>query len=86
MHVVALRSFILSEKAAPPVFGILRISDRAFSGKYEDCGGPAIGKYLESHLEAPYQTQTKVIPDEKPNTESTVLELAATCTLRTKLA
>ena len=70
-----------TEKTATLVVGILTISDRAFTGEYEDRGGPAIASYLESHLEAPYQTQTKVIPDEQPNIESSIQELAATCSL-----
>lgn len=64
-----------------PTIGVLTISDRAFRGDYEDRGGPAILTYLSSHLDAPYDTCSQLVPDEQPLIEAAIKSLSQTCCL-----
>lgn len=59
------------------VVGVITVSDRAFSGVYEDRGGPAIIQYLTDVLATPWQPLVRVIADEQPLIERTIRELAA---------
>jgi molybdopterin adenylyltransferase len=56
--------------------GIVTISDRASQGVYEDRGGPAIVATLTAYLTSPWEAVRRVIPDERPLIESTLVELA----------
>jgi molybdopterin adenylyltransferase len=56
--------------------GILTVSDRASRGEYEDKGGPAIHAWFTRVLTSPWQAVAKVIPDEQPLIEKTLIELA----------
>ena len=56
--------------------GILTISDRASRGEYEDKGGPAIHAWFTRVLTSPWQAVARVIPDEQPLIESTLIELS----------
>ena len=55
--------------------GIVTVSDRASRGEYEDRGGPAIREYLDEVLSSAYEPVARVIPDEQPVVESTLVEL-----------
>lgn len=55
--------------------GVVTVSDRASRGEYEDRGGPAIVGYLAGMLTSPYEVVARVIPDEQPLIESTLIEL-----------
>lgn len=55
--------------------GIVTVSDRASRGEYEDRGGPAIREYLGEVLSSPWEPVTRVIPDERPLVEQTLIEL-----------
>lgn len=55
--------------------GILTVSDRASRGIYEDRGGPAIQAELMRILTTPWQPVARVIPDERPMIEATLIEL-----------
>jgi molybdopterin adenylyltransferase len=55
--------------------GILTISDRASRGVYEDQGGPAIRAWLARALISPWQAVARVIPDQQPLIERTLIEL-----------
>lgn len=55
--------------------GILTISDRASKGVYEDRGGPAIRDCLSEILSCPWEPVARVIPDERPLIEQTIIEL-----------
>ncbi len=55
--------------------GIVTISDRASKGIYKDLGGPAIGDCLTEILSCTWQPVTRVIPDERPLIEKTLIEL-----------
>ena len=60
----------------PPKIGILTISDRASQGIYEDKGGPAIKEWLDATLATPWEAVARIIPDDQPIIESTLIELA----------
>jgi molybdopterin adenylyltransferase len=55
--------------------GIVTVSDRASQGVYEDKGGPAIRDCLTEILSCPWEPIARVIPDERPQIESTLIEL-----------
>ena len=55
--------------------GILTISDRASRGDYEDKGGPALHAWLARVLTSPWEAVARVIPDEQPLIEATLIEL-----------
>lgn len=56
--------------------GILTISDRASRGEYEDLSGAAIRETLSVYLVSPWAPVYRVIPDERPIIERTLIELA----------
>jgi len=58
--------------------GILTISDRASRGVYEDKGGPAIRACLSEILSGAWEPVPRVIPDERPLIERTLIELCET--------
>ncbi len=56
--------------------GIVTISDRASRGEYEDKGGPAIQAWFARVLSCEWEAVARVIPDEQPLIEQTLIELA----------
>lgn len=56
--------------------GIVTVSDRASTGVYEDRGGPAIREYMADVLAGPFEIDARVIPDEQPIIEATLIDLA----------
>lgn len=56
--------------------GIVSISDRASQGIYVDEGAPGVVAVLDDYLTTPYQPVIRVIPDERPLIEATLIELA----------
>lgn len=56
--------------------GVLTVSDRASRGEYEDRGGPAIEAYLAEVLTSPFETVPRIISDDQPLIEQTLIELA----------
>jgi molybdopterin adenylyltransferase len=65
-----------SEIQSTARIGIVTVSDRASRGEYEDRGGPAIREYLTDVLRSPWEAVARVIPDERPLIEQTLIELA----------
>ena len=55
--------------------GIVTVSDRASRGEYEDKGGPAIHEYLAEVLTSPWEPVARVIPDDQPGIEATLISL-----------
>ncbi len=55
--------------------GILTVSDRASRGVYEDKGGPAICDWLTRALASPWEAVVRMIPDEQPLIETTLIDL-----------
>lgn len=58
--------------------GLVSISDRASDGTYEDQGIPALQDWLAKALTSPWRAETRLIPDERPMIERTLLDLADT--------
>lgn len=56
--------------------GVVTVSDRAHRGEYEDLSGPAIVSWLERGLVTPFTYEARVVPDERPEIEATLRELA----------
>ena len=55
--------------------GLLSISDRASAGVYADQGIPALSEWLAGALSTPFELQTRLIADEQPLIEATLIEL-----------
>lgn len=55
--------------------GVVTVSDRASRGEYEDRGGPAIQNYLAEVLISPYECVYRVISDDAPVIQRTLIEL-----------
>lgn len=58
--------------------GLVSISDRASAGQYEDKGLPGLTEWLNKALTSPWQPETRLIPDEQPEIEQTLVELVDT--------
>ena len=60
------------------LIGLVSISDRASSGVYEDQGLPALRAWFGAALASPWRMENRLIPDEQPVIEQTLVELADT--------
>lgn len=56
--------------------GIVTVSDRASAGIYEDLSGKAIIDTLTEYLSSDWHAEYRLIPDEQPLIEQTLIELA----------
>ena len=63
--------------------GLVSISDRASGGVYQDQGIPALQEWLSRALRTPFESVARLIPDERPLIERTLIELVdeAGCSL-----
>lgn len=61
--------------SAVPI-AVLTVSDRASRGIYEDKGGPAIEAALARILATPWQPVRRLVPDERPEIEAVLCQLA----------
>ena len=57
------------------IIGLVSISDRASTGVYEDKGIPALQEWLASALTTPWRVETRLIADDQPTIENTLIEL-----------
>ncbi len=57
------------------IIGLVSISDRASSGINEDQSVPALRDWFAQALASPWQMETRLIPDEGPVIEKTLIEL-----------
>jgi len=70
-----------AESPAPSVpsesltIGLISISDRASAGVYEDKGIPGLVDWFTAALKSPWRMETRLIPDEQPVIERTLIEL-----------
>lgn len=55
--------------------GIITVSDRASAGIYEDISGKAIIEVLDSYLISSWESDYRVIPDEKNLIEETLIDM-----------
>ena len=58
------------------IVGLVSVSDRASVGVYEDKGIPALQTWLAAAIKTPWRAETRLIPDEQPLIEKTLIELA----------
>ncbi|MEQ1814634.1 MAG: molybdopterin adenylyltransferase [Candidatus Nitrotoga sp.] len=56
--------------------GFASISDRASNGVYQDAGLPALEEWFTRALLSPWQSITRLIPDEQALIETTLIELS----------
>ena len=56
--------------------GLVSISDRASAGVYADAGIPALTEWFDSALTTPWESLSRLISDEQPMIELTLIELA----------
>ena len=61
----------------PPslLIGLVSVSDRASAGVYEDKGIPGLNEWFSEALKTPWSMETRLIPDEQPLIERTLIEL-----------
>ncbi len=57
------------------IVGLVSISDRASSGVYADQGLPGLRDWLNRALKTPWQAHERLIADERPQIERTLIEL-----------
>jgi len=57
------------------LIGLVSISDRASAGIYEDKGIPGLREWFGAALKTPWRMETRLIPDEQPLIERTLIEL-----------
>ncbi|MBP7661049.1 MAG: molybdopterin adenylyltransferase, partial [Burkholderiaceae bacterium] len=77
-------STLASAGASPGIrIGLVSISDRASGGVYQDQGIPALQEWLSRALRTPFESVARLIPDERPLIERTLIELVdeAACSL-----
>jgi molybdopterin adenylyltransferase len=65
----------LENKVQELVVGLVSVSDRASGGIYEDKGIPALQEWLQKTLTTPFRVETRLIPDDRDEIESTLIEL-----------
>jgi len=61
------------------IIGLVSISDRASTGIYEDKGIPALQEWLGSALSTHWRAETRLIADDQPTIENTLIELVDRC-------
>lgn len=57
------------------IIGLVSISDRASKGVYRDEGIPALEEWFKRALTTSWRIETRLIPDERPVIESTLVDL-----------
>ncbi len=55
--------------------GLVSVSDRASRGQYQDLGIPSLQQWLQQAITTPCEYQTRLIADEQPDIEATLVEL-----------
>lgn len=64
--------------STPLKIGLVSVSDRASSGVYQDKGLPALADWLAKAVTTPFERVERLIPDEQPQIEATLIELVDT--------
>ena len=57
------------------LIGLVSISDRAYSGVYEDKGIPALEAWFGTALTSPWRLESRLIPDDQATIEQTLIDL-----------
>src|SRR3954464_10798219 len=63
---------------APVLIGLVSISDRASAGVYQDKGLPGLTEWLTAAMKTPWTMDVRLIPDEQPLIERTLVDLVDT--------
>jgi len=66
----------VSVPTATFTIGLVSVSDRASSGVYDDKGLPSLEEWLGTALASAWRAEKRLIPDEQPVIERTLIELA----------
>jgi molybdopterin adenylyltransferase len=66
---------VAATESNPLRIGLVSISDRASGGVYKDAGIPALQAWLGGALASPWVAETRLIPDQRPVIERTLVEL-----------
>ena len=66
----------MSVPTATFTIGLVSVSDRASSGVYDDKGLPSLEEWLGTALASAWRAEKRLIPDEQPVIERTLIELA----------
>ena len=59
----------------PLRIGLVSVSDRASSGQYRDQGIPSLQQWLQQAITTPCEYETRLIADEQPEIEATLIDL-----------
>jgi molybdopterin adenylyltransferase len=62
----------------PVLIGLVSISDRASAGVYADQGLPGLTAWFDAALATPHRFETRLIADDQPTIERTLVELVDT--------
>jgi molybdopterin adenylyltransferase len=62
----------------PVLIGLVSISDRASAGVYADQGLPGMTAWFDAALATPHRFETRLIADDQPTIERTLVELVDT--------
>src|SRR5215510_1389560 len=65
----------MSAPERPLKMGLVSISDRASAGVYKDEGLPALKEWLGRALATPWRSEERLVPDEQPTIEATLIDL-----------
>jgi molybdopterin adenylyltransferase len=68
----------MNSEYEPLLIGLVSISDRASRGVYEDQGIPGLSEWFGAAVKNPWRMESRLIPDEQPVIERTLIELADT--------
>jgi len=60
------------------LIGLVSVSDRASAGVYQDQGIPGLTEWFDAALKSPWRMERRLIPDEQPLIERTLIELVDT--------
>jgi molybdopterin adenylyltransferase len=71
----------MSQLYQPASIGLVSVSDRASAGVYEDRGLPALREWLAAALHNPLTFVERLIADEQPLIEATLIDLSRQCCL-----
>lgn len=65
----------MADDQQPLRIGLVSISDRATQGVYVDLGIPALEEWLGKALRSPWRAISRLIADDRPTIENTLIEL-----------
>ena len=55
--------------------GVLTVSDRAYTGQYEDRGGPEVLRCIHTQVQSTWNSESRVVPDEQRGIENALIDL-----------